>query len=55
MRPEITEPIRKIRKALMLVEVDLDDVGHESSDPGVEHNLQKIEKLIQELREVNRA
>lgn len=54
MRPEISEPLRKIRKALTLIEVDMDDV-EEPAPNAVEQQLQKIEKLIQELRELNRA
>lgn len=52
MRPELTEPFRKIRKTLTLIETDMDDV--EAPEPQmVEHNLQKLEGLINELRALN--
>jgi hypothetical protein len=54
MRPEITEPIRKIRKSLTLIEVDMDDTI-EPAPSAVEQQLQKIENQIQVLRELNKT
>lgn len=54
MRPEISEPMRKIRKSLTLIEVDMDD----PDDPcpqSVEQQLQKIEEQLAELRRLNNA
>lgn len=52
MRPELTEPFRKIRKTLTLIETDMDDVEDPATEM-VEHNLQKLEGLIAELRVLN--
>ena len=51
MRPEITEPFRKIRKALTLAEVDMDDEDIDTE--AVEQQLQKIEEQVQELRRIS--
>jgi hypothetical protein len=49
----ISEPLRKARKLLTLIEIDLDDVN-EPLPENVEENLTKLEGIINELRELNR-
>lgn len=53
MRPDLTEPFRKIRKALTIAEVELDD-REDVNLEAVNQQLTKIEELVQEVRSLAR-